>query len=400
MTVDIGLVEPMISTLENLFSEVETDRIARQSGFIERSTSRLSGRMFLMMNVLRAEGNLYQSLKDQCCYLKEVFGISMKKQSLDERYGPQAVLFMRECFAKVLSASSNTGSSGTVLGTGLKAIHLCDSSSFKLSDSLKNIFPGSGTASGIKIFYSFELLSGQCTGIEWVAGKRNDTSFLGCMEKNIDPCSLYIKDLGFWDTSHFGKIHQAKAYFITRYKVPNHVYRKVEGVLVPIDLQDALQDIEHVSVIEDLFLGNDKIPVRLHVEKVSDEIAQKRRTKILQKAASNKASSSKLTLFLCQYTIFITNAPPEALPIEHIRVFYMLRWQIELIFKAWKSVFEIERVQRMNIYRFECYLMGKLMAILLSTHLQNLIKAQLWEEEQFELSEWKAHKVFKKNSAN
>lgn len=141
---------------------------------------------------------------------------------MDERYGPQAVAFMRACFATVLSASANArGGSG--LGNGLKAIHLCDSSSFKLSDSLKDLFPGSGMAAGVKIFYSFELLSGCCTGIEWVGGKRNDTSYLDSIEKNIESCSLYIKDLGFWNTKHFGKIHQAEAYFITRYKVPNHV---------------------------------------------------------------------------------------------------------------------------------------------------------------------------------
>ena len=149
-----------------------------------------------------------------------------------------------------------------------------------------------------------------------------------------------------------------------------------------------------------LFLGDSQIPVRLYVEKVSDEVVKKRRAKILQKAASNKVLSSELTLFLCQCSIFITNAPQSVLPIEHIRMFYMLRWQIELIFKAWKSIFELDKVQRMNPHRFECYLMGKLIAVLLSSHLQNLIKAHLWEEHAFELSEWKAHKIFKKNFAN
>jgi len=399
MTIDVTLVEPMIATLENLFSEEETDRIARQSRFVERSTSRLSGRMFLMMNVLRSEGHLYKSLKDQCCFLKEEFGIMMKKQSLDERYGPQAVEFMRACFGKVLSASANIYG-GSCLSTNLKAIHLCDSSSFKLSDNLKDLFPGSGTAAGVKIFYSFELLSGRCTGVEWVGGRRNDTMYLKTIEKEIEAGSLYIKDLGFWSTEHFGKIHQAGAYFITRYKVPNQIFCKKEGMPRLLDLRAALKGIEQPTVIEGLYLGEDQTPVRLHIEKVTEDIAQKRKTKILQKAACNKVNSSELSLFLCHYTIFITNAPREVLPIEHIRVFYMLRWQIELLFKAWKSVFELERVHRMNPHRFECYLMGKLMAILLSSHLQNLIKAQLWEEEEFELSEWKAHKVFKKNSVN
>lgn len=399
MTLDIALIEPIVSTLKNLFSEEETDKIARVSKFVKRSTSRLSGRMFLMMNVLRTDSHLYHSLKDQCSYLEETFGVVMQKQSLDERYSPQAVSFMRTCLAKVLSASTSVGSAAA-LSSGLKAIHLCDATSFKLSDSLKNVFPGSGTAAGVKIFYSYELLSGQCTGIQWVAGKRNDTTYLDSIERNIEPNSLYIKDLGFWSTGHFSKIHQAEAYFVTRYKVPNNMYCKVGEVITVLDLQVILKDIEQPTVIEDLFLGGDQIPVRLHVEKVPDEVAEKRRKKIRHKAACNNAVSSELSLFLCQYSIFITNAPQSVLPIEHIRAFYMLRWQIELIFKAWKSIFELERVQRMNPHRFECYLMGKLIAVLLSSNLQDMIKAQLWDEQQFELSEWKAHKVFKKNSAN
>lgn len=161
MTLDIALIEPIVSTLKNLFSEEETDKIARVSKFVKRSTSRLSGRMFLMMNVLRTDSHLYHSLKDQCSYLEETFGVVMQKQSLDERYSPQAVSFMRTCLAKVLSASTSVGSAAA-LSSGLKAIHLCDATIFKLSDSLKNVFPGSGTAAGVKIFYSYELLSGQC----------------------------------------------------------------------------------------------------------------------------------------------------------------------------------------------------------------------------------------------
>ncbi len=399
MTLDTGLVEPIVGLLSALFSEEETEKIARSSKFIERSTSRLSGRMFLMLNVLRAEGHLYQSLQDQCCYLQDAFGVRMRKQSLDERYGSEAVTFMQACFAKVLSASAQIGGQAG-LGSGLKSIHLCDASSFKLSNTLKEVFPGSGTAAGIKIFYSFELLSGRCTGVEWVGGKQNDTTYLASIEKNIEVKSLYIKDLGFWSTRHFNHIHQAGAYFVTRYKVPNRLWRKVDNVLVGLDLPAILQGIGQATVIEEVFLGDSHIPVRLHVEKVSEEVAQKRRAKILQKAASNKVVSSELTLLLCQYSIFITNAPQSMLPIEHIRVFYMLRWQIELIFKAWKSIFELDKVQRMNPHRFECYLMGKLMAVLLSSHLQHLIKAQLWEEQEFELSEWKAHKIFKKKLAN
>lgn len=73
-----------------------------------------------------------------------------------------------------------------------------------------------------------------------------------------------------------------------------------------------------------------------------------------------------------------------------IRLVYTLRWQIELIFKIWKSVFEIDKVKKMNIFRFECYIYSKLIAILLTLHIQNKLGQILWDKYDFELSRIKA----------
>ena len=75
---------------------------------------------------------------------------------------------------------------------------------------------------------------------------------------------------------------------------------------------------------------------------------------------------------------------------------YALRWQIELIFKIWKSVFDIDKVKQMNIFRFECYLYGRLMAILLSEKIKNLYRDYLWDVEEIEISEYKCAKILKK----
>ena len=45
--------------------------------------------------------------------------------------------------------------------------------------------------------------------------------------------------------------------------------------------------------------------------------------------------------FMSRFNLFITNVPKETLPDEVVSVLYRMRWQIELIFKIWKSIFGI-----------------------------------------------------------
>jgi IS4 transposase len=99
---------------------------------------------------------------------------------------------------------------------------------------------------------------------------------------------------------------------------------------------------------------------------------------------------------LAAYNIFITNTSKKQLKTEQIYGFYKLRWQIELLFKVWKSLFEIDEIGKMSIGRFECYLYGKLIAILIGGHIQALFNTFIEDKADFELSEWKAYKLLKK----
>jgi len=79
---------------------------------------------------------------------------------------------------------------------------------------------------------------------------------------------------------------------------------------------------------------------------------------------------------------------------ENVRAIYSLRWQIELLFKIWKSLFNIDKISSMSIFR----LYGRLIALLMSDNLYSVLKQAFNEEAQIELSEWKTMKQIKKNS--
>ena len=82
------------------------------------------------------------------------------------------------------------------------------------------------------------------------------------------------------------------------------------------------------------------------------------------------------------------------LPKENFRKFYTLRWQIELVFKNWKSNFKLEKVSGIKIQRIKCMIYSKPLMIIISTKLIYQIRNICWKEFKIEISEFKASKHF------
>ena len=57
------------------------------------------------------------------------------------------------------------------------------------------------------------------------------------------------------------------------------------------------------------------------------------------------------------------------LDIENAWKAYTLRWQIELVFKTWKSLWKIDKVKKVKKERLECYIYSKLFIIVLSLNM-------------------------------
>src|SRR5215210_5701935 len=86
-----------LNQFASFFKSRDIEKMARQSGFISRSTSRLTGEAFLKMMVANIAPQVDWSLNDQCDYLQEHFDIEMTKQALDERYHTFTVAFLKQC---------------------------------------------------------------------------------------------------------------------------------------------------------------------------------------------------------------------------------------------------------------------------------------------------------------
>lgn len=163
-------------------------------------------------------------------------------------------------------------------------------------------------------------------------------------------------------------------------------------------------DIAQSLDLKEVYLGKkQQIPLRLVIEKLPEEVKNKRLQKLKNQQANQSKQkkayqTSELKKLLCGYNLFLTNVSQEVLTLSQIAQFYRLRWQIELLFKIWKSLLTIDKMGKMSMFRFECYLYGKLMAILLTNQIQSFLRDSFAHDPDidWELSEWKTMKHLKK----
>ena len=90
------------------------------------------------------------------------------------------------------------------------------------------------------------------------------------------------------------------------------------------------------------------------------------------------------------YNFLLTNIPQEEISLQDLYQLYSFRWQVEILFKTWKSHFHLDKVKIMKKERFECHLYGTLIAIWISIRFAFQARLYLYRKKNIELSEYKA----------
>lgn len=395
--------EALLSELKSCFDLKELNRIALESGFVKRSTSRVTGLSFLMMNVLDTSDGKERSLEDSGDWLEDNFNVSMTKQSLDERYNTYSVKFLNTCFSRILEIV-NKGAVERKMDLPFSQKKITDATSFRIPDCLSTFYKGwkgQGGKAILKMHLNYDFLNGAVEDIFLTGGSSHDNQYKLVESAAVTPNALYMRDLGYCNSRQLKKIDNNGAYFLSRTTSNCSYYTKDEkGKYQKVDIALHLPQAGQTKEIEDIYIGAAKhrTKVRLILQAVPKEVVQQRLKKLNRYASRHpKRKISENRKSMCSFNVFVSNAPAEKLPYESARLMYTIRWQIELIFKIWKSIFKIDRIKKMSIFRFECYIYSKLIAILLTLHIHNKLGQFLWDEHELELSPMKTAKLIKKN---
>jgi hypothetical protein len=379
----------IVKKLTSLINRVKIEKLARKTGFVSRER-KLTGFIFMLILVFEVRRVNQESLNKITIKLEKE-GVFISKQGINHRFNDSAVEFMKELTFDVLSAKLDREE---LLENAVffDRIIAKDSTVFQLPAKYSDKYKGSGggaSEAGIKLQYEYNLKANSGLDIEFQSAASSDTK---SKLQDIQPKDLRLEDLGYFQLSRFREIIDNKAYFVSRLKYSITVFSKTNDQYTRINLNKLVQDMKQGEKLDlQVYLGKkEKLAVRLIIEKVPDSVAAEKRRKLKTDKQNKRRSISKERLVFCDVNAYITNANQKILPTDLIRSIYSLRWQIEILFKTWKSTFNIDKVKNMKIQRFDCINYGTLLQIIICTKLYNYYKTTLWNNKAIELSELKS----------
>ena len=221
------------------------------------------------------------------------------------------------------------------------SVVILDSSSITVPDSLKEKFPGCGGTygrgrAGFKLQTEFDLRSGALSHIEIEAGCSPDSATTRQQTKR-PAGSLRITDLGYFSIPVFRELISAGAHFLSRLQFRTHVRLRNSAMID--DLLRWLSQQEGLFVDVPILLGlTEQLPCRLLAWRLPPEQASRRRQKLKKESQSRYGKQpGTARLAWCDWTILVTSVPPDKLTPEEAVILYRARWQVELLFKRWKS---------------------------------------------------------------
>ena len=382
--------------LREIISEGKINTLAKESGWQKRE------RTFTAMDLLKTmvftgHGHYQLSLRERCCELLS-YGVTLSKQALDKRLNEKAPVFIKSVLEQVLQLKLTDSSMKGSL-KDFTALKILDATSFQLPENLSDHYAGVGgsaSKSGVKTHYRVAIATTDQMEVEITGGIGPDTA---TSLLRASPGELLLFDLGYFSFTTLYGIATDRAFYISRIKYNTQIWVKTGEGFERFNWQKQIREMQQGQLRElQVYLGRDKaVESRLIIEKLPGQIAHQKRRKFKADMRDKRKKYSKERLDFCAVNAFITNTAKEQLPACKLRAIYSIRWQIEIYFKTWKSYMNIDKIEKMNLHRFNCTHYASLIYVILSCKLFLYFKQTTWKKQHKELSELKAMKLLAKH---
>lgn len=348
------------------------NELAKRTGFVKRSR-KLAAPDFVNTLMFSSCNQAATSLPDMTADLSQQFSVDISKEGLHKRFSAEGVGFLKELLKIQLSQQVSLHEH-TELKKHFTAINIKDSSKFSLPAIYNGDYPCFGNFSKINglmnLQYEYDLVSGKWLVLELTSVKLNDQQDSKKTIESLKQGELYLRDLGYITPTYLKAVVEKKAYFLNRLPPQANIYTCGNKQM---DWKQIARKIKKTGMqaldLDVLIYQRELLKCRLVIEMVTDYEYRNRLRQAERSAKKHGVGLSKEHKLRCRYNAFITNVGREILPIKKIRKTYYLRWQIELVFKTWKSFFEINKVKKVKKERMECQLLAKLLWVLLNWRL-------------------------------
>jgi hypothetical protein len=371
--------------------------LAIESGFCIRK-SKLTPEVFFDLLFYASSLSQNSSLEHLVSRLEKNHGIDIKKQSLDERFSEKTVNFVKSVLKRLIYAQFSDKLIAEGFLPGFNHLRIKDSTSFKVPDNLAANYSGNGGGiAGISIQYEFCLKTGKFLDLTITEASRNDQRDASETVENISENDLVLRDMGYFSQCVFWQIDEANAFFLSRLPSNVTVYDENWEEIDFGKLKDFMTKNKIDRMEKEVFIGETGLPVRLMIGLVPPEVyAERIRRKAKEEKKKGRKTQEK-TKLMQNFNLYITNTDDQQLPVEKIMPLYRFRWQVELQFKNWKSLFSIHTLQKMKEDRYITMLYTRLILIVVCLQITNRVQSLITKQGGGNLSYKKALQTLKNN---
>lgn len=337
---------------------------AEESGVIERTrkfTALSLARTFVLgfLQNPKASDEKLAQIAAQC-------DAEVTPQAIEQRHTPKLVDFLQKLFCGATKLVVGSDKALAPILERFTSVTLLDSSSVTLPDDVQEQFRGCGGSHGggvaaMKLQTELDLRSGALTHVEVEPGRSPDGA-TSRQHARRGKGSLRISDLGYFNVLVFSAMMAADEYFLSRLQFGTAVLLR-DGKSV--DLLPWLAQHPGPFVDQPILLGQEqRLACRLIAWRLPQEQADRRRRKLRQETMSKKGREpSAERLAWCDWTILVTSVPVEMLTPKEATVLYRARWQVELLFKRWKSQGLVAELSGSTVVRQMVRVWARLLAV-------------------------------------
>jgi hypothetical protein len=372
----MGTLSKVTGALQSVLT-VQANRLARQCGVVQRER-KLSGATLAQALVLgwlhRPEASV-----EQLAQVAAACGRPVCPQAIDQRFHERTANF----FNRLLQAAVAEVVMADPLAIGLlkrfTGVYVEDSTIISLPTCFGHLWPGSGgnqgrTPAAMKLHVQLDLKTGRLIGPKCVAGRESDHH--GSLAEVVPRGAIRLADLGFFDLAQLGELDDRGVFWVTRIQPQTALY----------DVQGNRLDVARLMRGVESFLDRpiqvgveERLACRLIVAAVPPAVVRRRRDRLKRDAKRRGRRVSERQRQWCRWTVLVTNVPPERLSVCEALALLKIRWQIELLFKRWKSLGGVDQSRSENPWRILIETYAKLLGMVIQ-HWLLLVAAWQYED--------------------
>ena len=358
----VTTIASVVGALRSVFSG-SADVIARQTKFRVRE-SKLTGSVFVQTLVFGWLSNPKATL-EELAQISGSLGVPISPQGLDKRFGLRAAaLLERLLHEAVLRVISADPVAVPLLQRFAGGVCLLDSTMLALPAAFAASWPGVGSKPGhkvaaIKAQVRLNLLDGTLAGPFLTPGTTNDQK--GALHAAPLPAgALRLADLGFFSMESLEQMQQQGVFWLSRVQVETRLVDETGQVWTVASFLKR-QTADAIDVPMALGVKH-RLPCRVLALRVPATVVAKRRRR-LRKRPGRRGRLHADRLALTEWNFYVTNIPAEMLSVHEAWILARCRWQIELLFKLWKSEGHVDESRSNKPLRILCEIYAKLLGM-------------------------------------